>query len=407
MSDREQPRGSEDPGSSPHGGTWWSRRWLRYALGIVVVLVGASTVLAGWVYEDFHAAPYAEMKPAAGVGGLSAQQCRICHEEIYEEWAQSGHARAFIDPLYQAELQHQRVTFVCHRCHTPLTQQRPQEVTGLWLAWPRVVPRAWANDDFDPELQKEGVTCVACHQVDGHMVGPIADPQAPPHPTRVGELRAVDTCARCHQFGFERIGALDRPIIDTVTEWEEYRADGGQERCADCHMPIEGERAVVRDGPSRPHTNHRLRGPFDLDMVREGVKVDAPRLGREGAAGVASLTLENGTGHRLPTAEPERYLRVSLSALDANGVELSVDEQRFERPVDVAKLVELGADTTLAPHERRALSLRIEPLPEHAVQLVLAVDFFLWHDNDVATQAGLVGDARRHRVFERTLRVGP
>ncbi|MCH9681723.1 MAG: hypothetical protein K0V04_09845 [Deltaproteobacteria bacterium] len=384
-----------------------ARRWLRRSLWGLGVLGVAMVVLNVWVYGDFTPPLYEPKEPLPGVGSLSAQQCRACHAAIYEEWAQSGHARAFVDPLYQAELQHQPSTFVCHRCHTPLVEQRPSLVYGLWAVWPRLIPVSWSNDRFDESLQSEGVTCVACHQVDGHMVGPFSDPQGAPHPTKVGELRAVTTCARCHQFGFERIGRLDRPIIDTMTEWEGYREQGGDKRCADCHLPIQGQQPLFEGGPSRPHTNHALLGPFNPQFVATGVVVEDLQLGLDPQTGAtASVTIFNGTGHRLPSAEPQRYIRVHLSAQSADGTVLADDEVRFERPVDVARLRELGPDTTLAPRERKPVALALPMVPADAARIEVAVDFHLWHADDaVATDAGMSAAQLVHRIAVRTAEV--
>ncbi len=379
------------------------RRWVRVALFVAGGLGLAMGLLDAWVYGDFTPRHFAAMEPAPGVGSLSAQQCRACHTAIYDEWAQSGHARAWVDPLYQADLQHQPTTFVCHRCHTPLVEQRASLVYGLWMVWPHILPISWPNDRFDPALQREGVTCVACHQVDGHMLGPLSEPLSPPHPTRVADLRAVATCARCHQFGFERIGRLDRPIIDTMTEWEGYREQGGEQRCADCHMPIEGEQPLFTGGPPRPHTHHGLRGPFDPVFVATGVQVEALSLQADPATGArASMTLVNGTGHRLPSAEPQRFIRVHLSALGADDQILETREIRFERPVDVARLRELGPDTTLMPREHRPVQLHLPSIPADTVQLRIAVDFHLWDAADaVAQQAGFSPEQLVHRIAQR------
>jgi hypothetical protein len=376
----------------------------RRVVAVLLALLLGQLVLAFVVYRDVAPPPIEEMEPIAGVGGLSAELCRTCHAAIYDEWAQSGHARAFVDPLYRAELAHQVVTFPCERCHTPLVEQQPTRVLGLALAWPTLVPFELANGRFDPALQREGVTCVACHLVGEELVGPFDDATAP-HPSARAELGDPAMCARCHQLDFAVVGRLDRPILDTVREWQAFAASGGRERCVDCHMPAVDPRPAALRGPVRRGTDHRLHGPFDASFVTARVRVDDVELdvARDRGA-VARLSLANGSGHRVPSAEPERSIVVELAALAADGVALAQTTTRIERPIDVARLRSQGADTTLEVGELRALVLELPaPLPEDAVELALTVDFVLW-DPAAAVLAELPAtQPAAHRLFERRM----
>ncbi|MEM6994562.1 MAG: multiheme c-type cytochrome [Myxococcota bacterium] len=379
------------------------RTWI--ALG-AVALLAAVAGLNTWVYGDFKAPIFEPLEPLPGVDSLSAATCSACHSEIYAEWKRSGHARAFTDPLYQAELQHQPAPFVCHRCHTPLVEQREELGVWFWTVLPELVPYTTTNERFDPELRDEGVTCVVCHQVDDAMVGPFDDAQGAPHPTRKGALRAVETCATCHQFGFDRIGKLHRPIIDTVTEWHAFRDAGNGERCADCHMPVVPPRPAGQIGPTpgvlRIGTDHSLRGPFDPEFVATGVVVENLTLAVASDSADATLSIFNGTGHRLPTAEPERFVEVRLAALDGAGGELAVATTRFERPVNVVKLRELGPDTTLAVAERRPVELSLPQLPSGTATVRVSVDFWLWNPaHESARAAGMSAEDLMHRIAEK------
>ena len=62
--------------------------------------------------------------------------------------------------------------------------------------------------------------------------------------------------------------------------------------------------------------SHDVRGPWDVDFLRTGVVVRAAAVQATGDGGVAgTVTLWNGTGHRLPTAEPQP-VRTSESTTD-------------------------------------------------------------------------------------------
>jgi hypothetical protein len=381
----------------------------RRRLAIAATAVGASALglvaLAAAVYRDMPAERFdAPLEPVAGVGRLSAEACAACHPAIYAEWRESAHARAFTDPLYQAELIDQQASFGCHRCHTPLVEQREQRVHGLALALPGVIWEvSTKNDAFQPALRDEGITCVVCHQVDGALAGPFESSDAP-HPTMTLDLREPELCQRCHELDLGFVGRkLQRPIMETVSQWKEYRALGGDKRCADCHLPRhEGERPAATTTRPRPATDHRLRGPWEGAFVNTGVLVDDVSIDRGDETLRASLTITNGTGHRLPTAEPGRFITISLRAMDADGKVVREAVERIERPVDVRRLREApGQETTLAPRERRPLALELE-VDATVVDAVLAVDFWRWDpDHEAARHAGLDEAALRHRVFER------
>ena len=52
--------------------------------------------------------------------------------------------------------------------------------------------------DFDAALQRESITCAACHVRDGVILGPFDD-SAAPHPTKFDpSFRTAQFCSRCH-----------------------------------------------------------------------------------------------------------------------------------------------------------------------------------------------------------------
>src|SRR5581483_11999825 len=102
-----------------------------------------------------------------------------------------------------------------------------------------------------------------------------------------------------------------------------------------------------------------------------------------GEGGVAgAVTLWNGTGHRLPTAEPQRRVEAALELLGPEGAVLGRDVAVIRRLVDLeARREQPGVDTTLRPREERALSLRVRGPADAAakgVRVRLAVRFVIW-----------------------------
>src|SRR5687768_6222994 len=86
-------------------------------------------------------------------------------------------ARAFVDPVFQADWAANDRLYACLYCHTPVATQREEVVTHLDSLRP-IHGAGYANPSFDPSLQAEGVTCVSCHLRDGALAGPH-DVQAP------------------------------------------------------------------------------------------------------------------------------------------------------------------------------------------------------------------------------------
>ena len=234
----------------------------------------------------------------------SARDCAQCHQQIYEEWANSGHAYASISPMFHAfenkinQLSQGTIGYFCLRCHAPVA-------TTLGLRRDQAI---WDG----PRVFKEGVTCVACHRVkipftkaDGERrmePGGVNDPvygsgdgtgvamadkykqffkiKTDPHDNSPGlpmhrrsiqfeELSKSTFCMSCHQVAV-------KPGIKLEVVWDQYRASPACKEgvsCQDCHMGKVpgvdegyslGPAAVVNGkvvNPERKHSNHMFFGP--------------------------------------------------------------------------------------------------------------------------------------------------
>jgi hypothetical protein len=117
-------------------------------------------VIFGLRSDYAHAIPF--QKIPEGLTSLKAESCGQCHREIYDEWKTSIHAHAYEDPFFQAYWKKDKNIWVCLNCHTPLENQQPTLV--------KEIPRGRVekaiqepNPQYDPEYQKESITCAACH----------------------------------------------------------------------------------------------------------------------------------------------------------------------------------------------------------------------------------------------------
>jgi hypothetical protein len=145
----------------------------------------------------------------------AAVDCERCHQEVYREWRNSGHARAFESESFQ-HATHRGQAEPCTGCHAPaplVAGQRPA---------------------FRSERRDEGVTCTTCHLSSAPGAKPLtmrgpANRSLPVevHPVVVEDAlyRSSELCGSCHEA--------------TLAEWKASPplAGGARKTCQGCHMP--------------------------------------------------------------------------------------------------------------------------------------------------------------------------
>lgn len=364
-----------------------------------------------------------------GLTDLRAETCGMCHDEIYEEWRISTHARAWEDdPQFMEEMAKttaqpgRDASWLCANCHTPLEEQLPRLVAALEDG-DRGRPIYVDNPHFDETLQLEAITCATCHVRDGVILGPYGAEGAP-HPVRQSdELFSVGLCTQCHQVeatldDVEMICTFDTGETFAAGPWA---AEG--KTCQACHMP-EVERAITNQGtPVRKTRRHWFGGSlipkkpeFEAelaplrDIYPDGARiewVDLPKSVRAGTRATVTFTVTNAeAGHSLPTADVERYLLVSAQALDPSGAVLAERVERFGTRYEWHPKARKLDDTRLAPRETRAFELEFEVPAGGKVSLRLegtnhriSPENFAYHQ--------LEGRAIASRVFHSSVRELP
>ncbi len=236
----------------------------------------------------------------------SAQSCGRCHTQIHQEWQESSHSKAWEGQVYQAALKKKKKPKFCHSCHIPH----------------RVLPRLGKKPQTRKERLHEGVTCVACHEMDGSMHGPFGA-QTEAHPSsknkafsKTGSNRL---CASCHAT---KIG----PVLPLAKDFAEAGLAAKGKSCVGCHMPkVERQLAVNPEtgepmGEVRKGRRHSILGPNNVEFCAKAFKLSASK-----EKGEWVLQIKNRAGHRVPGLKI-RAFRFTLRQLDAEGEELASDQ---------------------------------------------------------------------------------
>lgn len=355
--------------------------------------------------------------------GIRAADCAACHQDIHREWSQSTHAAAMRDPQFIAELaKHDSPRWLCVSCHAPLQDQHPVRLqsdtlllgaTDTALGNPEPVP----HPGFDPALAEEAVTCASCHvrlyeDGRGTILGARGDTDAP-HRVTVDAASLRNACARCHTPG----EGLLTPTFPCWFETDAELAAGphADRDCASCHMPGT-HRPIALGSPPRDTVHHFWAGggvPKDFPgyetLLDRGwhpgfsATVGPPRAAADGTR--VRLDLHNDrAGHAVPTADPERHLRIHVRLESADGRLLDHATHRIGQEWhwgdslrnDPARRLD---DNRLAPGERRELSFTLADAPEDASVVVEILHVRLAPENlRYARATPIDDDLLRHRA---------
>ena len=244
---------------------------------------GVHFARAEYPYAITFTAPVPSLAPAEA--SLSSLRCGRCHAAQVQQWQGSIHAAAGSPGLLaQTGRMDGAAAESCLRCHAPLAEQqdrvRPAQRGG------DPADRSYAaNPGFDPALQREGLTCAACHLRSWTRLGPrglaASLLSAPGYPRRELPIyERADLCLPCHQLP-PRVAVAGRPLLDTYREWllGPYMPRGIQ--CQHCHMP------------NREHT---WKGVHDPATFRQGIAVVAVAARTAGGVTARARVTNVGAG---------------------------------------------------------------------------------------------------------------
>jgi hypothetical protein len=294
-------------------------------------------------------------------------------------------------------------------CHTPLENQQPTLV--------KEIPRGRVekaiqepNPQYDPEYQKESITCAVCHVRDGMIYGPFED-SAAPHPTKFDpNFRTVQVCYRCHNVVSGPAQLYRVGPCGTYAEYEgKYFMQERGFICQSCHMP-EIDRPAAANGPIRRGRQHLWRGGHDPDMIRRAVAVHvktdaaAPKPGDR--VGVTLTVINAGAGHKIPTGDPDRHFTIEFSVVDRQGRVLDQQISTMGRWILWQPAIVELYDNRLLPLASREYSFTYR-MPQQGEGLILKtkVTYHILTDGQhemLRTKYGLTGtDPYRFVIYDR------
>ena len=242
----------------------------------------------------------------------NAEFCKECHIDIYNEWVESRHAKAYTSNTYRQATNDYQFTS-CLACHVPE---------------PTVSEGSLKRRDM---FREEGVTCSSCHLEESKMLGPIEPTsKLAPHPMGVMEDRYRNSkfCGRCHEGTFK--------------EWEQVISEE-KHTCQECHMPSVKKKltqathllsklivavSMEKEALQKRHTFGIHRKLPDMEPLTINLK-------REGK--LLKLILKNHLPHSVPTGDfGFRVVIVDILAVEDNGSIIPVKSVELVKEINTA-----------------------------------------------------------------------
>ncbi len=295
--------------------------------------------------------PMATLELPEGLANPTAQNCAACHGALHDQWASSAHATAWQGERWRQAVRDASSTEECQACHLPFAAQHALRVTHL-AEGAADAPQHATNPDWSPSLQREGVTCAACHLREGRVLGPRGTGDAPHPVSQSADLASPTLCAACHQLQWPE---AEIAWYDTYGEWyrSPYREAGV--RCQDCHMAPQA--GPVTTGRFASHPGHAVAADPSR-AVSVLLELDSPNVTR-GTPFFFRIRLQNtGAGHAFPTGQPgEGYL--------LRAVVVDTDGEAMHDPLEHTLVRKVQPEPPFALVEDTRIPARGELLLEH------------------------------------------
>ena len=205
-----------------------------------------------------------------------ATQCGKCHVEIYQEWLNSDHSKAYTNPHFRQATNNYSFE-KCLSCHVPQ-------------------PSATDNPAITRAINRdEGITCVSCHLEEGKLSGPIEPTgKVAPHPIGVNPdfYKNSRLCGKCHQGEF--------------AEWKNNDA-ADKQTCQHCHMPQVTRKVTQSTGGISniivAFEHEVLQKKHDFSIVSFETEIDIISIEANRNNSSVTITITNNLPHSLPSVD--------------------------------------------------------------------------------------------------------
>jgi len=261
--------------------------------------------------------------------------CKTCHEKIYLEWEKSLHSRSifgtgrtaatirttvingFMEWAYSGVKKPEDVKvkhlMVCAKCHLPQLNDATDDVAREIIknVFDFVEGTHEASEKAEQNLKKLSINCLICHNrnaivhkwVDGFpQKGTVYGSREGAHPDPSNPSMKKSPimgesilCGQCHGLGpnFELENPSQCGTLYGSYLWS-YQAEGGTEKCQDCHM-------------RKSNLGHDMESYRSPEMARMAVDFHVEAYGlywRDGVKIVpqafVKVEMTNKAGHAIP-----------------------------------------------------------------------------------------------------------
>ncbi|MBI5633343.1 MAG: hypothetical protein HZA15_07700 [Nitrospirae bacterium] len=200
--------------------------------------------------------------------------CRICHEKIFGQHEGSMHARAFSNPVFQAQYFQELVPLIpgnealgreavrCIACHSPITSLKHKGVV---------------TTIGQVDQSQSGVVCDFCHRVvafrgerpeGGNFISTPGEKKFGPfrhasdwHHVYHELQTKSEICGICHND----VNHNGLEIKSTYSEWKESSYAKKKIECQDCHMSLDG---FLTDNKPSYDSGEAAKRPFGKPYKR-------------------------------------------------------------------------------------------------------------------------------------------